>query len=231
MCVEQQLERFDALLARLMQREGGPCPLRQRLEQPLPRAGVYFFFEPTPAGEPRLARVGTHGLRNGAQSTLKARLRQHLGTRTGNGNHRGSVFRLLVGDALIGRGDHSPVASWGVGSSLSEPAQRLNVDPGCLRAAEQPLETKVSDIIGAMPVLVLKIEDPPGPESLRGYIERNAIGLLSSPEAVALRPPPDDWLGRHSSRPQVRCSGLWNNRHVGEQHDPAFLETLEQLVG
>lgn len=82
-----------------------------------------------------------------------------------------------------------------------------------------------------MPVLVLAIKDPPDPESLRGDIERNAIGLLSSPKALALRPAPDDWLGRHSYRVEVRCSGLWNNRHVGERHDPAFLERLEQLIG
>ena len=31
-----------------------------------------------------------------------------------------------------------------------------------------------------MPFLWLEVPDPPGPDSLRGYIERNAIVLLSN---------------------------------------------------
>lgn len=41
------------------------------------------------------------------------------------------------------------------------------------------MEVQVSRRIGAMPFLTLPIDDPPGPDSLRGYIERNAVGLLS----------------------------------------------------
>ena len=74
-----------------------------------PRRGVYFFFENgeprsgTGAG-PRVVRVGAHGLKNGARSTLWGRLSQHRGSsRSGLGNHRGSIFRLLVGVALANR--------------------------------------------------------------------------------------------------------------------------------
>jgi hypothetical protein len=72
-----------------------------------PRRGVYFFIEPgeVRAGSgdgPRLVRVGTHALGVGARSTLHQRLRQHAGKSSGSGgNHRGSIFRLLVGEALI----------------------------------------------------------------------------------------------------------------------------------
>ena len=43
-------------------------------------------------------------------------------------------------------------------------------------------------------------------------------------------PPSSQWLGEFSDRPRVCASGLWNNNHVEERHDPAFLDTLEKLV-
>ena len=76
-----------------------------------PQRGVYFFFEP---GESRsrsgtgnrVVRVGTHALKDGSRSTLWQRLSQHRGNARGDGgNHRGSIFRLLVGAALARRGD------------------------------------------------------------------------------------------------------------------------------
>ena len=46
-------------------------------------------------------RVGTHGLKSGSRSTLWAPLSQHRGTaRSSDGNHRGAIFRGLVGIAL-----------------------------------------------------------------------------------------------------------------------------------
>ncbi len=89
---------------------------------------------------------------------------------------------------------------------------------------------QVSDRIGEMPFLWLAIDDHPGPESLRGYIERNAIGLLSNFNQESLDPPSDTWLGRDSGRERVRRSGLWNNNHVDERYDALFLEQLERLV-
>ncbi len=49
----------------------------------------------------RVVRVGTHLIKNGGSNTkLWERLKAHKGTKSGSGNHRGSVFRLLVGQAL-----------------------------------------------------------------------------------------------------------------------------------
>ncbi len=81
-----------------------------------------------------------------------------------------------------------------------------------------------------MPFLWLSIPDEPGPESLRGYIERNSIGLLSNYQQLALDPPSPSWLGHHSDRERVRRSGLWNQNHVDEPYDPGFLNRLEELV-
>jgi hypothetical protein len=81
-----------------------------------------------------------------------------------------------------------------------------------------------------MPFLWIPVEDEAGPNSRRTYIERNAIALLSNYAKASLDSPTLDWLGHHSDRERVRNSGLWNQNHVDEVCDSAFLDTLEELV-
>ncbi len=81
-----------------------------------------------------------------------------------------------------------------------------------------------------MPFLGVAVNDAPGPNSRRAYIERNAIALLSNWNAPALDGPSPDWLGRKSNRERVRRTGLWNNNHVEEQYDPTFLLVLEEAI-
>jgi len=169
---------------------------------------------------PRIVRVGTHGLTAGSGAKLWSRLKQHRGQlRTGGGNHRGSIFRLLVGTAIMAR-DRLDFASWGYRSNA----------PTDVREGETVLECEVSKVICAMPFLWLAIDDEPGRESLRGYIERNAIALLSNFEKEPLDPPSTGWLGHFCNRERVRKSGLWNQNHVEEAYDPAFLSCFERLI-
>ena len=188
-----------------------------------PKRGVYFFFENGELredGTPRVVRIGTHGLKEGAKSTLWKRLAQHRGRAAEpGGNHRGSIFRLLIGGARQRSGfPHCP--TWGVGKAPSRD----------IVEAERPLEAHVSEIIGKMKIGWIEIADPPGPESLRGYIERNAIALLSNYDKEPIDPPSSDWLGHASERALVRGSGLWNNRHVADAYDPEFLDALAALI-
>lgn len=234
MSVADDLLRFHAMLTSLQHRQGGPKPFRDFDLSLVPRAGVYFIFEEgstDSTSASRLVRVGTHRLAAGSRSTLGQRLAQHRGSRDGSGNHRGSIFRLLVGQALMRRGDHPVLSSWGIAPDMGNAAARLGRDRKELKEQERPLELQASKTIGAMSVVVLGIDDPAGPESLRGLIERGAIGLFSSPEARALHPSPSNWLGHYSSREAVRSSSLWNIRHVGEGYDSGFLDIMEKLVG
>lgn len=191
-----------------------------------PTRGVYFFLEHgetrTDTGEgPRVVRVGTHALKAGAATKLWTRLATHRGpARSGGGNHRGSVFRLIVGTAIIER-DAIDCPSWD---------DYPNSAPRRIRQDERDVEIAVSRTIGAMPVLWLPVLDEPGPDSLRGYIERNAISLLTNYGRPPLDPPSDSWLGHRCSRDKVRLSGLWNSDHVDETYDPGFLDTMARLV-
>lgn len=221
------LATFYALLDELEVRIGGRRRLGDchgRMSWPL--RGVYYFFEPgehrdaAPAHH-RIVRVGTHALTSKSRTTLWKRLGQHRGTSNPRGgNHRGSIFRLLVGEALLNRDTSITVESWGRGSSA--------VDD--LRALEREHEIRVSEHLSEMELLFLDVPDDPGQDSTRGIIERNSIALLSSYRERSPDQPSPCWLGHHSGRERVRRSGLWNNNHVDETYDPDFLGLLEDLV-
>jgi hypothetical protein len=212
-------ERFVRLVAELGRAQGFPTLEDAVARGRLPARGVYFFIDPS---EPttadslpgRIVRVGTHGLIAGSRSTLIGRLRQHRGSPGGGGNHRGSVFRQHVGFAMIGSGT-AGASSWG-----SKRPHRLR---------EASLEIEVSRYLRALIVAVLDVPDEPGPNSLRGLVERNAVGLLAgaSPGEESSSPA---WLGRQAKEEAIRASGLWNVRHVDHPVEAAFLNELESLV-
>jgi hypothetical protein len=230
------LVRFYALLDKLKHRIGGTRTLAALDKFPdWPARGVYFFFEPLEVRKEsgdgqRVVRVGTHALTAGSRSTLRQRLRQHRGQASGLGNHRGSIFRLLVGEALLARGNLPHCPSWGVKGDISRASDVLNVSCDTLAKAEAPIERAVSCYLSSMPFLWLDVDDEPGPKSRRGLIERNSIALLSNHQRPVLDPASPGWLGNTSNRPLVRGSGLWNQRHVKESHDPAFLLSFETAI-
>lgn len=227
---------FYALLDRLERNLGGSRTLADfGSYRDWPRRGVYLFFEPgeirSDSGKgPRVVRIGTHALGEGARSTLRQRLGQHRGNASGSGNHRGSIFRLLIGQALLARGELAHCSSWGVKGDSAKASAALGMAREMLASAEAPVEQAVTRYIRAMPFLWLDINDEPGPNSKRGVIERNAIALLSNHGRKVLDPPSSGWLGHFSNRPLVCGSGLWNQRHVEDMHDPKFLDTFERLI-
>lgn len=183
----------------------------------------------TPPAKPfgiscQIFQVGTHAVGKGSKSTLRQRLKAHLGTRAGGGNHRGSIFRLHVGAALLAR-EGVRLRTWGMGSSAPETLR----NSARARAKETAWEQRVSAHIGAMPVLWVRVPGAAGPSSRRAFIECNAIALLSNNFVPADRASAG-WLGRHSPRPEIRSSGLWNLNHVTEAYDAGFLDAFESFV-
>ncbi len=218
------LRCFYEILDSLEKKLGGKRKLETcngRMDWPV--RGVYFFFENgenrTDSGTGlRVVRVGTHALKYGSKTTLWDRLSQHQGNlNNGGGNHRGSIFRLHVGTALVKKEVYSEsiYKTWGVGSNASRE----------VRQTEIPLEKAVSQHIRQMPFLWLAVEDETGPDSLRGVIERNSIALLSNYNYPnqPLDSPSDSWLGNFAKKNEISRSGLWNVNHVVEKYDPTFL--------
>jgi hypothetical protein len=231
------LRHFYDLLGNLERHCGGMRTLREctgRLSWP--ERGVYFFFE---AGEfrresgngPRVVRVGTHALSEGSRTSLWKRLSQHAGRKkSGSGNHRGSIFRLLVGEAIMRRDGLREPASWGRKGHAGAASDTMGQTARDIRASESALEKAVSDYVGRMPFLFVSVDDAAGPASARGVIERNAIALLSNYERPSLDPPSATWLGLSSGRERVTRSGLWNNNHVDDECTPQFLATLAEAI-
>jgi len=222
-------DRFYSLLAALTARTGGPRELRLCTGRSgWPSHGVYFFFE---AGEtrcegetPRCTRIGTHALRAASKATLWTRLAQHRGIvgrrNPGAGNHRGSIFRRHVGAALMTSQSYRAeiVNGWLAPSRLEE-----------LRVLEAHVERAVSDYIGRMPFLWLSVPSRPDGGSDRGFIEANAIALLSM-RTGGIDPASPTWLGNVAASEKVQTSGLWNVNHVDDSYDPSFLDLFEAYV-
>ena len=230
------LKVFYDLLAELEHRVGGTRLLADcNGRMSWPTRGIYFFFEP---GEVRIdsgtglrvVRVGTHALTATSCTTLWNRLSQHRGRASGRGNHRGSIFRLIVGSALKACGGTVEPSSWGIGADSCVAASKLHQDRIAIVSNEATLEATVSRYIGAMPFLWLCIDGPGGPDNLRSYIERNSIALLSNYQGNVLDLAASGWLGQHCDRERVQKSGLWNSNHVDGPYDPAFLDVLRQLI-
>ncbi len=218
---------FYKIIDRLAEKTGGARVLAEcDSRMGWPERGVYFFMEQgetrsdTGKGR-RIVRVGTHALTEKSRAKLWSRLKQHKGTKTsGGGNHRGSIFRLIVGAAITEKA-REDWPSWD--------NKRGNASKA-IRKSELAMEQRVSAVIGKMPFLWLAINDAPDPVKGRGYIERNTIALLSNWQKPPLDSPSASWLGQFCNRERVRGSGLWNQNHVDEDYDPAFLHTLAELV-
>ena len=105
---------------------------------------------------PRVVRVGTHALTAGSRSTLRQRLIQHRGQTSGPGNHRGSIFRLLIGQALLARKGLLCCSSWGVKEDITKASIALNVSRDSLAADEAPVEREVSKYLGEHAILMAR---------------------------------------------------------------------------
>ena len=227
----QHVEVLYGLLDELSQKVGGAKRLADcHGKMNLPVRGVYFFFE---VGEyranqqdPRIVRVGTHAVSLGSKTTLWNRLYAHRGSKAGGGNHRGSIFRLHVGRAMLNWDGGTSVPHWGQKSSVSK----------AIKQSEDALERRVSEYIGNMQFLWLNVNDEPSKESHRGFIERNAIALLAGSNGQSpLDAGSSTWLGQYSDREKIRLSGMWNLDYIGTpdkaiSYNPAFLGVVRQYL-
>jgi len=189
----------------------------------LPQRGLYMFFEDdefrmTTPFTKRITRVGTHAVSLGSSSTLWNRLRTHRGGQDLKGNHRGSIFRLHVGNSIINKNNIN-LDSWGIGQNASSD----------IKEKEKDMEIVVSEYIGNMNFLWLNIPDEPTKFSDRSYLEKNMIALLSTYD-YELDKASYKWLGSFNQNPFIKQSSLWNVNYVDLKYDTRFLDILEYYV-
>ncbi|WP_236039246.1 hypothetical protein [Haloarcula salinisoli] len=87
----------------------------------------------------------------------------------------------------------------------------------------------MSDYIRDLPFLWVKVDDEPGPDSDRAYLEQNVIALLSNHQCTPIDER-EQWLGQYSRSEKIRDSGLWNVNHVDEGYNPEFLSVLQEQI-
>ena len=219
---EAQIIRFYSLLNEITDR----FPLRPlgdllNLGSNIPTKGVYFFFE---RGENsqfsdlgRVVRIGTHGVQAGSKATIKQRLSNHKGPENGLGRHRASVYRELIGYAMINQ--HNLVFNdWG---DRRQKSNRQVIE------FERELEKQVSNYIRSLSFTILEINGESSKDNDRAFVEKNSIALLSNYNRNIIDPASENWLGGYTKREKIIQSGLWNSNYVERLHiDDGFFETM-----
>ncbi|MCK9449851.1 MAG: hypothetical protein M0Q41_12860 [Bacteroidales bacterium] len=189
----------------------------------LPEKGVYFFFEPNEVREnsnsDRVVRIGTHAAIAKSNATLYDRLYNHKGSKDLTGNHRGSVFRKLIGYSLLYK-DNLNFPHWGDKSKKSD---RL------VKSSEKSLEISVSKYLYTLPFTVLEVPGPSAKDNDRAFIEENTIALLSNYDRQPIDKHSANWLGLHSNEQKIIGSGLWNSDYVDrKQIDSNYFDIFEK---
>ena len=178
--------------------------------------GLYFFYEDGETSEHgahgRVVRVGNHPRSSGG---LRKRLRQHY-----SGRKNGSVFRKLLGGALLRRRDpKSPCLLPAPGKGHWE----HHKEKTCQEC--RPLEEEVSQLLRrSFRFRCVMVEDRE---------ERNGLeaALIATLAACPMCGPSPSWLGRYAYSETVRSSGLWNSQFVGGQTiTERQLERVQGLV-
>jgi len=164
------------------------------------RNGLYFFYEDGEASKHaangRVVRVGNHPKK---QACLVSRLRAHY-----SGNKNSSVFRRILGGALLRRRD--PVCPC-LAPSPGKGHWEHQDDKACERC--RPLEEEVSQLLrSSFRFRCVEVVD---------QVERNELEsvLIATIAACHVCGPSATWLGHYAYSDKMRSSGLWNSRDVG----------------
>ncbi len=183
----------------------------------LPRNGIYFFYE---EGEiwghgddhPRIVRIGTH-----KDGNFRSRIREHFlldETRmnfdaTRPAPHDRSIFRKNLGRALLNKANDEYLRIWDIDFT----PRRNRAEFGALRdiQKEQQIESKITQILSEKFSFKFIIIENQMNRMGAGGLESSLIGTVAR---CPLCKPSNDWLGNHSSKSQIKNSGLWQVQHL-----------------
>ena len=221
---QQNIDRFYSLLDKVIEKFPKQT-LDIMSKDRLPEKGVYFFFEQdelrNDSNIERVVRIGTHAAIKNSNATLYDRLYNHKGSKDLSGNHRGSVFRKLIGESLINR-DTLDYPYWG---------DRTKKKDKLVKLSEKPLEKIVSSYLHTLTYTVLEIPGISSKDNDRAFIEENSIALLSNYQKTKIDQNSKKWLGLYSNNHKVIESGLWNSDCVERKNiDGKYFEKFEKYL-
>ncbi|MBN1762615.1 MAG: peroxide stress protein YaaA [Methanomicrobia archaeon] len=157
----------------------------------LPTNGIYFFYEDgefcTHGNEKRnrIVRIGTYRV----DGNFRSRINSHY-----RGNKNSSVFRKLLGGALIGRKDPNDrrLKQW------------LEQDAPSFQEIELEVTKELKEHFSFR---CIPVED----KEERACLEEQLIATMAKCDKCK---PSENWLGNFATDELVRKSGLWNHQHV-----------------
>jgi hypothetical protein len=192
---------------------------QQRFEFPydetqVPRDGIYLLFEDGEVahGGARIVRVGTHT----GRSQLRSRVKQHFLKETKDR----SIFRKNIGRCLLASRADPYGLIWE--SDLTSKAAQASAPAGFDKVYQSKIEREVSEILRSKFSFVA-VPVPEKADRLR--LETGLVSLLHA--CPACRPSPA-WLGRHSPKPLIRESGLW--QVIGLRGEPLKSLDIQALL-
>ena len=136
------------------------------------------------------------------------------------GNHRASVFRLHVGEAIIRRDNlRARFPEWGKNQNAERP----------IVEGERELEGLVTSYISRLQLQCIEVTDRASKNSARSTIEKSSIALFTE-RLVPVEPPSSSWLGLHSAHESIVRTGLWNVRDTGKKADFQVIELISNRL-
>ncbi len=179
--------------------------------------GIYIMFE---SGEKfndmdRIVRIGTHQ----ADGRLKKRLKDHFKRE----NKDGSILRKNIGLSVLHQSNHSFENIWALNWSNPEiKNQYLN---GQYISVKEEIEKLVSEYLRSNITFACI---PVNSKKDRLEIEGALIATLNHDEEFNSS---INWLGRHSPKPEIAVSGLWNTQGLkGNRLNQRELEDLKAFI-
>ena len=179
--------------------------------------GIYIMFETGEKlyGMDRIVRIGTHR----ADGRLKERLKDHFLKE----NKDGSILRKNVGLSLLHRERDPFEAVWAL--DWSKPSVKNEYANGTQLGHKKAIERAVSSYLrNNLSFTCIFVEN----EKDRLRIEEALIATLNKANDFESS---SEWLGRHSPKPEIITSGLWNTQGLnGNVLSCVEVETLKKAI-
>ena len=186
----------------------------------LPKNGVYFFYEEGENSKhgkgisrPRIVRIGTH-----KENNFRSRISEHFllneskmkFTQTNPKPSDRSIFRKNIGRALLNKQkDLDYLKVWEI--DFTSNINRANHSHLRNIEKEKTIESQITELIRKR--FYFRFISIEGQEKRMGKIgiESRLIGTVTS---CKLCKPSDYWLGKFSTKPQIKNGKLWLSQHL-----------------